>query len=757
MIACILAGGEGTRLRPLSCRRPKPLTPLVTRSVMGHMLAHLSACGIRRACVTLRHMPGLIRDAFGDGQDWGVSLSYYEETQALGTAGGAANCDFPEDEEILIVSGDGVCDFDFQKALAFHREKGAYATILVSHAALPLEYGVVLTDGDGRVTGFSEKPAWQSVKSDTVNTGIYILSPEVMRHIVKGKASDFSRDVFPEMLRRHEPLYAFAPEGYWCDIGDCGAYLSCVHDALAGKIGISLPKSADGVCALSEIPEGVQICAPVYIGRGVKLGKDARIGPFTVLGDGASIGRGTVAEGCVIYGSTGENAFLTDAIVGFGASVGDGAVLERGTVLGDGARVGAHTTVRAGVRIWPDCDTGEDTVVRFPMQREGSTRRLRFSPGAVLEGAPELLTPEVGASLGGALAAVSGGKIGLASTSDPAAQAFAAAVEAGIRAGGADAARMEDGFGALAAFALPRVGCALSAHVGAEDGELRVRIFSSDGLPADEGVCRKLENLLASGDFPRADAESAGALWKISGVREKYMRACLSFGMAPRLRFRAEGGESADLLADSLFLMGAEQAQGGLLFAPSADGFALSALDEDGKPLDDAHTLACAFYALAAESAQDVLACPEDAPQALDAIAAQFGKRAVRPSESAQARDALAKLPALTDGILRACFLAAYLSRRGLTLSELSGEIPVFASFDAHIPLHAGRARFMRAAQEAGLRADGVRFAPDAGREALRVFAESRTAEAAKALCEGFCEQAKRLDTDLKRQKRRLP
>ena len=351
MIACILAGGEGTRLRPLSCRRPKPLTPLVTRSVMGHMLAHLSACGIRRACVTLRHMPGLIRDAFGDGQDWGVALSYYEETQALGTAGGAANCDFPEDEEILIVSGDGVCDFDFQKALAFHREKGAFATILVSHAALPLEYGVVLTDGEGRVTDFSEKPAWQNVKSDTVNTGIYILSPEVMRRIAKGRASDFSRDVFPEMLRRHEPLYAFAPEGYWCDIGDCGAYLSCVHDALAGKIGISLPKSADGVCALSEIPEGVQICAPVYIGRGVKLGKDARIGPFTVLGDGASIGRGTVAEGCVIYGSTGENALLSDAIVGFGASVGDGAVLERGTVLGDGARVGAgRTATRERIR-----------------------------------------------------------------------------------------------------------------------------------------------------------------------------------------------------------------------------------------------------------------------------------------------------------------------------------------------------------------------------------------------------------------------
>ena len=127
MIACILAGGEGTRLRPISCRRPKPLTPLLTRPVLGHTLAHLRACGIERAFVTLRCMPARIRDCFGDGQDWGVKLSYVEEDEPLGTAGSAAGCELPEDEEVLIVSGDAVCDFDYAAALALHRRRARAA------------------------------------------------------------------------------------------------------------------------------------------------------------------------------------------------------------------------------------------------------------------------------------------------------------------------------------------------------------------------------------------------------------------------------------------------------------------------------------------------------------------------------------------------------------------------------------------------------------------------------------------------------
>ena len=259
MIACILAGGEGTRLRPISCRNPKPMTRFVTHPVMGHMLAHLHDCGVSRAAVTLRHMPDLIRDYFGDGEDWGVALEYYEENRPLGTAGGVANCEFPEDEEILVVSGDAVCDFDFRKALEFHRAHNAEATILLSHQKEPLEYGIVECDESGKVRRFVEKPSWNRVSTDTVNTGIYILSSSVLRRIAKGRPSDFSRDIFPEMLRRGDALYACTMPGYWCDIGDCNAYLRCVHDALAGRIALRLPTAKDGIYSLSSIPESTSI------------------------------------------------------------------------------------------------------------------------------------------------------------------------------------------------------------------------------------------------------------------------------------------------------------------------------------------------------------------------------------------------------------------------------------------------------------------------------------------------------------------
>ncbi len=759
MIACILAGGEGTRLRPISCRNPKPMTKLLTHPVLGHMLTHLHACGIDQAAVTLRHMPDRIRDYFGNGEDWGVRLEYFEETQPLGTAGGVANCTFPEGEEILVVSGDAVCDFDFREALAFHRSSAAEATILLSRQNEPLEYGIVECAPDGRVERFVEKPAWNRVSTDTVNTGIYILSPSVVRRIARGKASDFSRDIFPEMLRRGDALYAFAAEGYWCDIGDCGAYLRCVHDALAGRIRIELPRAADGICTLSEIPGDVEICPPVYIGRDVRIGRDARIGPYTVLDDGASVGRGAVIEGSILRGSAGENTSMYQAIAERASRIEAWSSLGAGAVLGEGVHVGEHTEVRPGVRIWPDCDTGSDTVVRFNMNAIGRTHRLRFSADAACEGALGCdLTPEFGASLGSALASVCAGAVGCACDGSPAAEAFLQAVLSGIRVCGERAVVIGAQFASQAAFAARQAGYGLSVFVGRCGTGLWIRLFSGDGMCADESIRRKIENLLASGDYRRAGEEEVGSLVKNDCAAQGYCRACLEYGRLSGKSFRVGEGPAAAQLCNILWLMGARiEEDAAPAFLPSADGLSLEAQDEDGRMLDDAHTLACAFYAAQASLPGKEAVCPDDAPEILAQIAAGFGKQLIRPHASARARDLLAQMPYLHDGVMRAAFLAAFLARENSTLAALAARLPLFDSCREEIPLHCGRAAFMRAARQAGLHGakgnGGIRFAPSCQREALTVYAESHSMEAARELCTSFCEQAKRLDTDLKRQK----
>ncbi len=759
MIACILAGGEGTRLRPISCRNPKPMTSLLTHPVLGHMLTHLRACGIEEAAVTLRHMPQRIRDYFGDGEDWGIRLEYFEETQPLGTAGAVANCTFPEGEEILVVSGDAVCDFDFREALAFHRTHGAEATILLSRQNEPLEYGIVECAADGRVERFVEKPAWDRVSTDTVNTGIYILSPSVIRRIARGKASDFSRDIFPEMLRRGDGLYAFSCEGYWCDIGDCGAYLRCVHDALAGRIHIDLPHAEDGIYTLTEIPDGVEVCPPVYIGRDVRIGRDARIGPYTVLDDGASVGRGAVIEGSILRGHAGENVSMDQAIAERASRIDAWASLGAGSVLGEGACVGAHTQVRPGVRIWPECDTGSDTVIRFNITAGSRLRRLRFSKEAAYEGALGCeFTPEFGASLGSALAGACSGTVGCASDQSPVAEAFLQAVISGIRLSGERAAVLGVQFAAQAAFAAQQSGYGLSIYVSRCAEGLRIQLFSGDGMCADETVRRKIENLLASGDYRRVGDSEVGALVKNDRAAEGYCRACLDYGRLCGRSFYAGEGMGASVLCNILWLMGGRiQADAQIVFYPSADGLRLEAQDEKDRMLDDAHTLACAFYAACAMASEEEIACPDDAPEALLQIAAHLGKRLIRPQISARARDLLAQAPYLHDGVMRAAFLAAYLARENLTLAELADLVPHFDFCTEEVALHGGRAAFMRAARQAGLSTEkirgGIRFAPSSQREALMVYAESSSMEAARELCASFCEQVRRLDTDIKRQK----
>jgi len=217
--AVIMAGGEGTRLRPLTCTRPKPMVPVANRPVMAYALELLSRHGLREAAVTLQYLPRHITDYFGEGEDWGIRLHYFLESSPLGTAGSVKNAAAFLDETFLVVSGDALTDLSVEEAVRFHRERKALATLVLTTVDNPLEYGVVITDSDGRIRRFLEKPGWGEVFSDRVNTGIYVLEPEVLQYIPSDRPFDFSRDLFPLLLREGLPLYGCLLRGFWCDIG----------------------------------------------------------------------------------------------------------------------------------------------------------------------------------------------------------------------------------------------------------------------------------------------------------------------------------------------------------------------------------------------------------------------------------------------------------------------------------------------------------------------------------------------------------
>src|SRR4026209_1092927 len=235
MKAVVMAGGEGTRLRPLTSNQPKPMVPVVGKPCMEHILELLREHGMGEVIVTVAFLPQTIRSYFGQGETLGMEIGYSVEESPLGTAGSVSLAGKQLEETFLVISGDALCDVDLSALVAFHKEKGAAVTIGLKSVENPLEFGIVVTDEEGRIERFLEKPSWGQVFSDTINTGVYVLEPEVLRAIPPAEPYDFSKQLFPDLLERGRPLYGWIAEGYWQDVGTLEQYRQANDDALDGK------------------------------------------------------------------------------------------------------------------------------------------------------------------------------------------------------------------------------------------------------------------------------------------------------------------------------------------------------------------------------------------------------------------------------------------------------------------------------------------------------------------------------------------
>ncbi len=238
MKAVIMAGGKGKRLRPLTCTLPKPMVPLVHKPVMEYSIELLKKHGITEIAVTLQYLPNIIKDYFGDGSRFGVELHYFEETNPLGTAGSIKNAEPFLNDRFIVLSGDGVTDFNLAKGIEFHVEKKALLTIFTKQVDNPQEYGVILTNEHDKIVDFLEKPSWNEVFGDTVNTGIYVLEPEIFNYLEAGIPTDFSKDLFPQLIKDQQALFGYKADGYWNDVGTLASYRETQYDMLNQKVDV---------------------------------------------------------------------------------------------------------------------------------------------------------------------------------------------------------------------------------------------------------------------------------------------------------------------------------------------------------------------------------------------------------------------------------------------------------------------------------------------------------------------------------------
>lgn len=357
MKAIVMAGGEGTRLRPLTCGVPKPMVKLLDKPLAQYTVEHLSRHGIRDMAFTLMYRPSVVIDYFQDVKN--VNIEYFIEDEPLGTAGSVKNASGFVDGAFIVISGDALCDIDLTEAVVFHRRTGAKATIVLKSMGAPLDYGVVISGDDGGVERFVEKPGWEDVFSDTVNTGIYILEPDILDMIPPAQKFDFAKDLFPQMLKNNIPIAGYIAEGYWCDVGNIESYLKAHEDLLSGSVNADIKgKNINGI----YMGEGVDISgsalmqSPCFLGDGAAIGEGARIGKYSSISGGARIGahanikRSVLLEGC----SVGRYARLNSCVVAAGSTVGEKCLVNEGAVIGERCTLSGDNFVSPRVKIWPD-------------------------------------------------------------------------------------------------------------------------------------------------------------------------------------------------------------------------------------------------------------------------------------------------------------------------------------------------------------------------------------------------------------------
>ncbi|MCI8423879.1 MAG: NTP transferase domain-containing protein [Lawsonibacter sp.] len=778
MKAVIMAGGEGTRLRPLSLGRPKPMTPLLGRPVMEHIIRLLKSHGITDICVTLCYQPQSVMDAFGSGEALGVQLTYFVEEEPLGTAGSVKNCMSQLGrEDFLVISGDCVCDLDLGALFRFHTDRGAAATLALYRHPNPLEYGLVLTDREGRVERFVEKPSWGQVVTNLVNTGIYILSPQAMDRVPEGQVCDFGRDLFPALLREGALLCGRPLEGYWCDMGDCGAYLNCVCDALSGrvKLDLGLPRQAPGIWAAQPVPEGVALVPPCWIDEGVKLAPGSLIGPHVVLEKGSAIEERTMVQRSVLLegACAGPRSTLYGAVLCRDAAARKGTVLNEGVVLGENALAEDGAVLLEKVKLWPGQTAPANCRLARSVTSGSQKGALRFGDLGTIQGAlGEDLGPEALLALGSILGAE--GAVGLGCTGTPGAQMLLQAAAAGVSAAGGRPLLHPLPTPVQGAWAAAQGELPVALFIQEEGGMVYLHLFDRQGLPLGRARERKLEHALLQGEYRRVRGRQVEAPERLDLSAQRWAletasRAALGRRVLHRVTAAVEGaGPEAQALREVLAAMGCRvenQWRPGIpAFQAGRGGFRLTARDERGERLDSGQllTLVCLIEM---ENGGGRVAVPADGSAAVDLVAAGYNGTVLRlDRDGTEARDLYASLPWLREAPSAAARICARMGVSGQKLETLLSKTPRFHMWKKEVPLTADRGQVMQAlAREQSRRPEGdglrvrtgsgwVYLVPLARRASLRVMAEGPDLELAAELCDFYAGRAAALDRAVSRQ-----
>ncbi len=787
MKAVIMAGGKGTRLKPLTCHLPKPMVPLLNRPCMEYIIDLLKKHGITEIAVTLQYLPQAVINHFGDGSDFGVKLHYFEEITPLGTAGSVKNAQSFLDETFLVISGDGLTDIDLDYVIDFHTQKQAQATLVLTRVEDPLEYGVVMTDTEGKISRFLEKPSWGEVFSDTVNTGIYVLDPTVLDNFALGEPFDFSKDLFPLLLNKRAPLYGCTVPGYWSDIGSLAQYRQTQIDMMNQLVKVDIQGELAGEriwlgCNV-KLDHKAQVTGPVFIGEGSVVEAKVKLGPNSIIGRYNRLESGAEIENSVVWNRTvvGKSTRLRGAVLCNDVRVGQGVCIEQDTVVGETCRIGDKAILQPGVKIWPGKLISAGAIQPMSVIWGKAVKRSLFGVNGI-SGIPNLeINPElVGRIATAYCASVSpNAQVSVSCDNYPYSNILKYALIAGLLAGGTKVTDIGNAVMPVARYQCRLARCHGGVHVRQYecDDQIHVSIqfFDRDGLPIDKGKERKIENAFVMGDFPRPDISTVSLPEQVMGNTNLYINDIMAHLNLERIRRRkfAIVLQSENYLATSVMLALLEKLEcqviqvlnqgaplSSVVVNNSADlgveldrsGQVLRLWTETGVKLSEQEILL--LQTVAAFRDKGPVAIPVTAPSVLEEITRLAGIQAVRTKTLSRNLLEVGKRNPLQvhyDGFYCLAMVLAYLAQGGMSLGQVLYKLPpIHMSSDmVACPVEA-KARVMRRLLEdmQGQRIeliDGIKvmtedawalILPDAEQAAFKVVAQGSSNHKAAKLAE---------------------
>ena len=727
MKAIIMAGGKGTRMRPLTCELPKPMVPVLNRPILEYLLLLLKQYDIQEIAMTLMYLPQKIMDYFGDGSKWGVNLKYYVEDTPLGTAGSIyAASDFL-DETFIVLSGDCITDVNLNEAVALHKEKKAAVTMILKRVEFPLDYGIAITDPKGYIMEFFEKPSWSEVFSDTANTGIYIIEPWVMELFNLSLPSDFSRDVFPKLLEAGHPIYGYITNDYWNDIGGLDSYIRTHHDFLERRIHFDIPgrniHSRIWIGENTQIDPTAIIRNPCFIGSNCRIGANVLIDGFTTIGDNCIIENDSSIRKCILW----NNCYVDYATELRGCVLGNHVQIMHhvsafeNTVIGDETLVRERSVIKANIKIWPRKYIEPQSVVDRSIIWANRLTRILFGQRGLSGVLNVDMTPEFASRMGSAYGSITGkGKsIVVSYDNSDSVRLFKLAFLSGLISVGVNAYDMEGMFLPLSRMAVSQYGSDGGVHImqNLDSPErLQVLFYDSSGMEADKTIQKSIEASYFKEEFKRCTSNDIGKVTEIRDYQDSYIKTLtdkvdcsLISSTKPRICISSTRKEITDVMELILTKMGCQVISQVIVesFSPfllmqeidsknamlsgfvDGNGDKLILMDATGRIIRDDQLFMLTAYILFKNEPGFTLLAPVNMTMALEMLACTNGGniRWTKTGTDAQ-MEALIELESNIqtnlqyilqyDSFSSLAFIISFLCHDGTTLEEVMNHIPSY-------------------------------------------------------------------------------